>query len=215
MCFREQRQKDSVKMAANSFPRDMDYRQEALQDKATTSKLNQVLDLELDSVICCCCSFQSPVELFSNTSVYSNTESGLFASTEAASGDQSTASNSGHSSSSSQSLSLVSGALGSTTSTMSSSTSTSSGQVPQTVQSPSPALLQDPALLHQLLPALQATLQMNNGSMDMAKLNEGKPIKDEGDSHFHASCCHSLTKENESTKLVVLHHIVTVFSETY
>lgn len=36
--FREQRQKDSVKMAANSFPRDMDYRQEALQDKATTSK---------------------------------------------------------------------------------------------------------------------------------------------------------------------------------
>lgn len=25
-------------MAANSFPRDMDYRQEALQDKATTSK---------------------------------------------------------------------------------------------------------------------------------------------------------------------------------
>lgn len=37
LCFREQRQKDSVKMAANSFPRDMDYRQEALQDKATTS----------------------------------------------------------------------------------------------------------------------------------------------------------------------------------
>ncbi|XP_055359690.1 WW domain-containing adapter protein with coiled-coil-like isoform X2 [Betta splendens] len=126
---RQERQKDSVKMAANSFPRDMDYRQEALQDKATT---------------------------------------------KVSSGDQSAASNSGHSSSSSssQSLSLVSGAIGSTTSTMSSSTSTSSGQVPQTVQSPSPALLQDPALLHQLLPALQATLQMNNGSMDMAKLNE-------------------------------------------
>uniref|UniRef100_A0A3Q1II23 WW domain-containing protein n=1 Tax=Anabas testudineus TaxID=64144 RepID=A0A3Q1II23_ANATE len=95
---REQRQKDSVKMAPNSFPRDMDYRQEALQDKATTS---------------------------------------------------------------------------STPSTMSSSTSSSSsGQVPQSVQSPSPALLQDPALLHQLLPALQATLQMNNGNMDMAKINE-------------------------------------------
>ncbi|XP_073347046.1 WW domain-containing adapter protein with coiled-coil-like isoform X1 [Pagrus major] len=128
---REQRQKDSVKMAANSFPRDMDYRQEALQDKATT---------------------------------------------KTTSGDQSTASNSGHSSSSSSSQSLNSapGALGSTPSTMSSSTSSSSssGQVPQSVQSPSPALLQDPALLHQLLPALQATLQMNNGSMDMAKLNE-------------------------------------------
>ncbi|XP_023277683.1 WW domain-containing adapter protein with coiled-coil-like isoform X2 [Seriola lalandi dorsalis] len=126
---REQRQKDSVKMAANSFPRDMDYRQEALQDKATS---------------------------------------------KTTSGDQSTASNAGHSSSSSSSQSLNSapGALGSTPSTMSSSSSSSTGQLLQSVQSPSPALLQDPALLHQLLPALQATLQMNNGSMDMAKLNE-------------------------------------------
>ncbi|XP_008275882.1 WW domain-containing adapter protein with coiled-coil-like isoform X1 [Stegastes partitus] len=127
---REQRQKDSVKMAANSFPRDMDYRQEALQDKATT---------------------------------------------KTTSGDQSSASNCGHSSSSSSSQSLNSaaaGALGSTSSNMSSSSSSSSGQVPSSVQSPSPALLQDPALLHQLLPALQANLQMNNGSMDMAKLNE-------------------------------------------
>uniref|UniRef100_UPI0037E8EA29 WW domain-containing adapter protein with coiled-coil-like isoform X2 n=1 Tax=Semicossyphus pulcher TaxID=241346 RepID=UPI0037E8EA29 len=129
---REQRQKDPVKMPPNSFPRDMDYRQEALQDKATT---------------------------------------------KTTSADQSTASNSGHSSSSSssQSLNSAAGALGSTPSTMSSSTSSSSsGQVPQSVQSPSPALLQDPALLHQLLPALQATLQMNNGSMDMAKLNEAQ-----------------------------------------
>lgn len=125
---REQRQKDSVKMAANSFPRDMDYRQEALQDKATKTT----------------------------------------------SGDQSTASNSGHSSSSSQSLNSAPGALGSTPSTMPSSSSSSTGQLPQSVQSQSPALLQDPALLHQLLPALQATLQMNNGSMDMAKLNEAQ-----------------------------------------
>ncbi|XP_069574309.1 WW domain-containing adapter protein with coiled-coil-like [Brachyistius frenatus] len=127
---REQRQKDSVKMAANSFPRDMDYRQEALQDKATT---------------------------------------------KTTSGDQSTASNCGHSSSSSASQSLNSaaaGALGSTPSNMSSSSSSSTGQAPPSVQSPSPALLQDPALIHQLLPALQATLQMNNGNMDMAKLNE-------------------------------------------
>uniref|UniRef100_A0A3Q0RIA4 WW domain containing adaptor with coiled-coil n=1 Tax=Amphilophus citrinellus TaxID=61819 RepID=A0A3Q0RIA4_AMPCI len=93
---REQRQKDPVKLAANSFPRDMDYRQEALQDKATSS---------------------AP-------------------------------------------------------SSMSSSSSSSSGQVSSSAQLPSPTLLQDPALLHQLLPALQATLQMNNGSMDMAKLNE-------------------------------------------
>ncbi|XP_034038672.1 WW domain-containing adapter protein with coiled-coil-like isoform X2 [Thalassophryne amazonica] len=122
---REQRQKDSVKMAANSFPRDMDYRQEALQDKATSKT--------------------TP-------------------------GDQSTASNSGHSSSSSsQSMNSAPVALGSTPSTISSS---SSGQAPPAVQSQSSALLQDPALLHQLLPALQATLQMNNGSIDMAKINE-------------------------------------------
>ncbi|KAM9844468.1 WW domain-containing adapter protein with coiled-coil-like isoform 1-T1 [Aulostomus maculatus] len=122
---REQRQKDSVKMAANSFPRDMDYRQEALQDKATKTT----------------------------------------------SGDQSTASNSGHFSSSSQSLNTAPSSTPSTTSS-SSSSSSSTAQLTQSVQSPSPALLQDPALLHQLLPALQATLQMNNGSMDMAKLNE-------------------------------------------
>ena len=29
-------------MAANSFPRDMDYRQEALQDKATMSKCGSI-----------------------------------------------------------------------------------------------------------------------------------------------------------------------------
>ncbi|XP_068604768.1 WW domain-containing adapter protein with coiled-coil-like [Brachionichthys hirsutus] len=131
---REQRQKDSVKMAANSFPKDMDYRQEALQDKATT---------------------------------------------KTASGDQSAAPNAAHSSASSsaaassQSLNSASGALGSTPSGVSfSSSSSAAGQASQSAQSPSPALLQDPALLHQLLPALQATLQMNNGSMDMAKLNE-------------------------------------------
>ncbi|XP_012723885.2 WW domain-containing adapter protein with coiled-coil isoform X1 [Fundulus heteroclitus] len=125
---REQRQKDSAKMAANSFPKDMDYRQEALQDKATTKT--------------------TPA-------------------------DQSTSSNSGHSSSlsSSQSLNSAAGSLGSAPSSMSSSSS-SAAQGPQCVQSQSSALLQDPALLHQLLPALQATLQMNNGSMDMAKLNE-------------------------------------------
>uniref|UniRef100_H3CR15 WW domain-containing protein n=1 Tax=Tetraodon nigroviridis TaxID=99883 RepID=H3CR15_TETNG len=113
---REQRQKDSVKVAGNSFPRDMDYRQEALQDKAPSKTL----------------------------------------------GDQSAASNASHSSSSSSSQSLNS-APGPACPTMHGS---------QSVQSPSPTLLQDPALLHQLLPALKATLQMNNGSMDVAKLNE-------------------------------------------
>ncbi|XP_046732478.1 WW domain containing adaptor with coiled-coil b isoform X2 [Silurus meridionalis] len=38
----------------------------------------------------------------------------------------------------------------------------------------SSALLQDPALLRQLLPALQATLHINNSSVDMAKINEAQ-----------------------------------------
>ncbi|MED6236160.1 hypothetical protein ATANTOWER_005177 [Ataeniobius toweri] len=125
---REQRQKDSAKMGANSFPKDMDYRQEALQDKATT---------------------------------------------KTTSGDQSTSSNSSLSSSlsSSQSLNSAAGSLGSAPSNMSSSSSSTVQGAP-CVQSQSSALLQDPAVLHQFLPALQATLQMNNGNMDMAKLNE-------------------------------------------
>ncbi|XP_017291892.1 WW domain-containing adapter protein with coiled-coil-like isoform X2 [Kryptolebias marmoratus] len=125
-----ERQKDSAKMVANSFPKDMDYRQETLQDKATNKM---------------------------------------------ALGDQSTTSVSSHSSSSSSSQSLNSAAwsLGCAPTTISSSSSSSStGQGAPAVQLPSAAMLQDQALLHQLLPALQATLQMNNGNMDMAKLNE-------------------------------------------
>uniref|UniRef100_A0A8C9V5I4 WW domain-containing adapter protein with coiled-coil n=1 Tax=Scleropages formosus TaxID=113540 RepID=A0A8C9V5I4_SCLFO len=41
-------------------------------------------------------------------------------------------------------------------------------------QSPAPPLLQDPSLLRQLLPALQATLQLNNTNVDMSKINEGQ-----------------------------------------
>ncbi|CAB1325781.1 unnamed protein product, partial [Coregonus sp. 'balchen'] len=53
-----------------------------------------------------------------------------------------------------------------------SSSSSSTVPLSPSVQSQASGLLQDPALLRQLLPALQATLQMNNGSMDMAKINE-------------------------------------------
>ncbi|XP_021468416.1 WW domain-containing adapter protein with coiled-coil isoform X3 [Oncorhynchus mykiss] len=52
------------------------------------------------------------------------------------------------------------------------SSSSSTVPVSPSVQTQASGLLQDPALLRQLLPALQATLQMNNGSMDMAKINE-------------------------------------------
>nr|XP_061795600.1 WW domain-containing adapter protein with coiled-coil-like [Nerophis lumbriciformis] len=117
---REQRQKDPVKLAANSFPRDMDYRQESLQDKATK-----------------------------NTS-----------------GGQTNAANPSPSP-----MSSTSQNLNTTSTTSATSSSSTTGQLSQNAQS-SPPLLQDPALLRQLLPALQATLQMNNGGMDMAKLNE-------------------------------------------
>ncbi|XP_075876846.1 WW domain-containing adapter protein with coiled-coil-like isoform X4 [Nelusetta ayraudi] len=178
---REQRQKDSVKMAANSFPRDMDYRQEALQDKATT---------------------------------------------KTTSGDQPTASNPGHSSSasSSQSLNSAPATLGSTPSTVpstSTSSSSSSAQGAQSVQSPSPALLQDPAILHQLLPALQATLQMNNGSMDMAKLNEAQhssqsPVSltsDASSPRPYVSPRNGTPQSNQKS-LLGLHSGTTTFSQT-
>uniref|UniRef100_A0A8D0HM75 WW domain-containing adapter protein with coiled-coil n=1 Tax=Sphenodon punctatus TaxID=8508 RepID=A0A8D0HM75_SPHPU len=50
--------------------------------------------------------------------------------------------------------------------------STSIVPVSPVPQSPIPPLLQDPNLLRQLLPALQATLQLNNSSVDISKINE-------------------------------------------
>ncbi|XP_019363776.1 PREDICTED: WW domain-containing adapter protein with coiled-coil isoform X2 [Gavialis gangeticus] len=50
--------------------------------------------------------------------------------------------------------------------------STSTVPVSPVPQSPIPPLLQDPNLLRQLLPALQATLQLNNSSVDISKINE-------------------------------------------
>lgn len=69
------------------------------------------------------------------------------------------------SSSGSGSLNPSSGPPGSSASTV---------PVSPVLQSPAPPLLQDPNLLRQLLPALQTALQLNNASVDMAKINEGK-----------------------------------------
>uniref|UniRef100_A0A4W5NQD5 WW domain containing adaptor with coiled-coil n=1 Tax=Hucho hucho TaxID=62062 RepID=A0A4W5NQD5_9TELE len=89
------------------------------------------------------------------------------ATTKSTSGDKS--SNSAPSQSSSSTNPGLNQASGSNpTPSSSSSTVTMS----PSVQAQASGLLQDPALLRQLLPALQATLQMNNGSMDMAKINE-------------------------------------------
>uniref|UniRef100_A0A673NP02 WW domain-containing adapter protein with coiled-coil-like n=1 Tax=Sinocyclocheilus rhinocerous TaxID=307959 RepID=A0A673NP02_9TELE len=54
-----------------------------------------------------------------------------------------------------------------------SSSSSSKVPVSPALQASTSTLLQDPALLGQLLPALQATLQMNHGNVDMGKINEG------------------------------------------
>uniref|UniRef100_A0A7N8XDQ0 WW domain containing adaptor with coiled-coil a n=1 Tax=Mastacembelus armatus TaxID=205130 RepID=A0A7N8XDQ0_9TELE len=99
---REQRQKDATKTAVvNSFPKDRDYRREAMQ--ATQSAAKQLKKKK------------------------------------------------------------TGGPPGSSASTV---------PVSPVLQSPAPPLLQDPTLLRQLLPALQTALQLNNASVDMAKINE-------------------------------------------
>ncbi|XP_030629952.1 WW domain containing adaptor with coiled-coil b isoform X1 [Chanos chanos] len=117
---REQRQKEASKAAVpvNSFPKDRDYRQEAMQASAV-SGFNTSKSCQADKPS-------------------SSTPGGVNPAGTPA-------------------LSL----------------SSSTVPVSPILQSPTPAtLLQDPALLRQLLPALHATLQMNNTSGDMAKINE-------------------------------------------
>uniref|UniRef100_A0A8C8J1I9 WW domain-containing protein n=1 Tax=Oncorhynchus tshawytscha TaxID=74940 RepID=A0A8C8J1I9_ONCTS len=148
---REQRQKDPSKRESNTFPKDRDYRRESV-DTATTSKY------EIYRGERCILSIK-PESLQSCSS---------FPSTESTSGDKSS-SNTAPSQSSSSTNPGLNQASGSNP-----TPSSSSSMVPvsPSVQSQASGLLQDPALLRQLLPALQATLQMSNGSMDMAKINE-------------------------------------------
>ncbi|KAJ8272684.1 hypothetical protein GJAV_G00092180 [Gymnothorax javanicus] len=132
---REQRQKEATKLAViNSFPKDRDYRREAMQATSTAS--------------------------------YSSTKC-TPADKPAA---QSCTSQALSSSSSSSSSSLVTGLNPSVTANSAPRTTV---PVSPVLQSPvTPPLLQDPSLLRQLLPALQATLQLNNASVDMSKINE-------------------------------------------
>ncbi|KAF7664538.1 hypothetical protein LDENG_00172260 [Lucifuga dentata] len=122
---REQRQKEAAKTAVvNSFPKDRDYRREAMQAAAALG----------------------------------------FTAAKSAQAEKTTATLASQSSScSSGSLNPSSGPPGS---------SASAVPVSPVLQSPAPPLLQDPSLLRQLLPALQTALQLNNASVDMAKINE-------------------------------------------
>ncbi|KAM4533665.1 WW domain-containing adapter protein with coiled-coil isoform 2-T2 [Odontesthes bonariensis] len=131
---REQRQKEATKTAiVNSFPKDRDYRREALQAAATPG-------------------FSGPTD----GSFFLTIESAQTEKPSAALASQSSSSSSG-------SLNPSSGPPGSSASTV---------PVSPVLQSPAPPLLQDPSLLRQLLPALQTALQLNNASVDMAKINE-------------------------------------------
>uniref|UniRef100_A0A3B4CBS4 WW domain-containing adapter protein with coiled-coil n=1 Tax=Pygocentrus nattereri TaxID=42514 RepID=A0A3B4CBS4_PYGNA len=129
---REQRQKEANKMATtaavvNSFPKDRDYRREAMQAAPTS---------------------------FSSTKPAVSTEK---------------PSSLNPSSSSSSAVSGLSAA------NPASSASSSTVPVSPVMQSPAtPTILQDPSLLRQLLPALQTALQLNNASVDMAKINEAQ-----------------------------------------
>ncbi|KAI4902127.1 hypothetical protein NFI96_021747 [Prochilodus magdalenae] len=121
---REQRQKEASKaVVVNNFPKDRDYRQEAMQ-AATASTITE----------------PTPSDKPSSHSNFS------------------------------QASSSASGGLH----TPGASTSSTSATVSPALQSHASALLQDPALLRQLLPALQATLQINNSNVDMAKINEAQ-----------------------------------------
>ncbi|XP_075683619.1 WW domain-containing adapter protein with coiled-coil isoform X4 [Rhinoderma darwinii] len=131
---REQRQKDSTKVAINSFPKDRDYRREAMQATATDSS-------SADKPSCTTPSTSSAPGLNPTSAPPASTTS---------------------SSSSSSSSSA----------TATTTTTTTTVPVSPVPQSPIPSLLQDPNLLRQLLPALQATLQINNSNVDISKINE-------------------------------------------
>ncbi|XP_055058727.1 WW domain containing adaptor with coiled-coil b isoform X2 [Misgurnus anguillicaudatus] len=119
---KEQKQRESGKTVVNSFPKDRDYRHEAMQASAT-SALSSAKSTLAEKPLSNSC-YAQPVSL--------------------------------------------------NPSSTSSSSSSSTVPVSPSLQASASTLLQDPALLRQLLPALQATLQMNPGNVDMSKINEAQ-----------------------------------------
>uniref|UniRef100_A0A674NMJ4 WW domain containing adaptor with coiled-coil a n=1 Tax=Takifugu rubripes TaxID=31033 RepID=A0A674NMJ4_TAKRU len=169
---REHRQKEATKTTVvNSFPKDRDYRREAMQ---AAPGFTPMLAQALLSV-----QWRPLKQTFNNQSrtgyftqffnVWKNvcqlivsflllSESAQVDKPTSSLGTQSQSSSSG-----SGSVNTASGPPGSSTSTL---------PVSPVMQSPATPLLQDPTLLRQLLPALQTALQLNNASVDMAKINE-------------------------------------------
>uniref|UniRef100_A0A7N8XA03 WW domain containing adaptor with coiled-coil a n=1 Tax=Mastacembelus armatus TaxID=205130 RepID=A0A7N8XA03_9TELE len=189
---REQRQKDATKTAVvNSFPKDRDYRREAMQATATpgftgSSNLKSAFSPHLVvssmkkhpiSGLENCCFHESMTLKLGDTTYYifgcalatfmhlqgPEMYIEILCSTQVEKPAMTLTPQSLSSSSGSRSLNPSSGPPGSSASTV---------PVSPVLQSPAPPLLQDPTLLRQLLPALQTALQLNNASVDMAKINE-------------------------------------------
>ncbi|XP_064798039.1 WW domain-containing adapter protein with coiled-coil-like [Oncorhynchus masou masou] len=122
---REQRQKESsTKLTpVNSFPKDRDYRREAMQQATSATGFTAAKSAQTEK----------------QPALASSSGSGL----------------------------------NPTSVTPGSSSASTTVPVSPVLQSPvHTPLLQDPSLLRQLLPALQTALQLNNASVDMAKINE-------------------------------------------
>uniref|UniRef100_A0A674AI46 WW domain containing adaptor with coiled-coil a n=1 Tax=Salmo trutta TaxID=8032 RepID=A0A674AI46_SALTR len=169
---REQRQKESsTKLTpVNSFPKDRDYRREAMQ-QATSATGFTAASKSFKK-------YSVKNKFISNDGLPRPNPDGagpivlppslfplpplLPPSTESAQAEKqpALASSSGSS-------------LNPTSVTPGSSSSSTTVPVSPVLQSPvHTPLLQDPSLLRQLLPALQTALQLNNASVDMAKINE-------------------------------------------
>ncbi|MEE6467032.1 hypothetical protein FKM82_007129 [Ascaphus truei] len=216
---REQRQKESSKVAVNSFPKDRDYRREAMQATATvdekhsgdassmlpqnilsqTSRHNdRDYRLPRTETHSSTASVQHSKPAVHPTAAPSTVPSSPFnvqsdhpppkksfdangaaalsklpvptSSLPAPKSDRKETAPADKSSCTTPSTSSAPGLNPSAAPPSSSSSTVPVSPVPQ---SPIPPLLQDPNLLRQLLPALQATLQINNSNVDISKINEG------------------------------------------
>uniref|UniRef100_A0A665UUF8 WW domain-containing adapter protein with coiled-coil n=1 Tax=Echeneis naucrates TaxID=173247 RepID=A0A665UUF8_ECHNA len=156
---REQRQKEATKTAViNSFPKDRDYRREAMQASAAPTGSSKSSAACYGGVVLVCSVF-----LFCFVFSFPSPSNLPLKSAQGEKPTATLATQSQSSSSGSGTLNQTSGPAGSSASTV---------PVSPVSQSPAPPLLQDPTLLRQLLPALQTALQLNNASVDMAKINE-------------------------------------------
>ncbi|XP_044149209.1 WW domain-containing adapter protein with coiled-coil isoform X1 [Bufo gargarizans] len=220
---REQRQKDSTKVAINSFPKDRDYRREAMQATATVDEKhsNDASSMLPQNILSQTSrhndrdyrlprtethSSAAPVQHTIKPVVHpsaapSTVPSSTFtvqpdhpppkksfdangaaalsklpiptASIPAQKSDRKDSSSAEKPSCTTPSTSSAPG-LNPSSAPPATASSSSSSTVPVSPvpQSPISSLLQDPNLLRQLLPALQATLQINNSNVDISKINE-------------------------------------------